>query len=947
VNKELRQPFVVKRGIALLICDRYLEKNQLRETILPDGTPNDLTDNPRIKIDYDEAGNRKAVTDPEGNTTHFKYDSLNRPTEMIHPDRTPDNLEDNPRIKVEYDKLGRMKALTDERGNRNEFEYDAAGKMKVVRSGAGGSQQTTSTYDAGGREITRTNALNRTTKFVYDNLDRIVETIFPDQKSIKVEYDAFGNIIAQTDQANRTTSFEYDALNRLTAVVDAKQQRMEYKYDEAGNLISQEDAKDRVTKFEYDGFGRRTAVVRPLLQRLETVYDKVGNIKRTTDFNGETIEYEYDSLNQLKTQHFLSENRSVQFTYTPTGRRETVTDGRGITAYDYDERGLLLSRMEPDNTLISYTYNQAGLVETIVTPSGTTTYRYDSLNRLEKVIEPNNQETIYTYDEVGNLKNISLPNGTAQTYSYDELNRLKYLENKDPQDNILSSYTYTFDAVGNRQKVEENGGRKVEYTYDELYRLTKEVITDPVNGSRTIEYTYDAVGNRDTKNDSVIGLTTYTYDGNDRLRSETTAGVTTNYTYDNNGNLILADLQNSPEQVKYFWDGENRLTEVEITDASGTKEIQYRYDADGIRVASIVGGEETRYLVDANRPYAQVLEEYEPGGVTQVSYAHGLSLISQNRNGNKSFYLFDGHSGVRQLSNSSGTITDKYNFDAFGNLLSSTGSTNNNYLYRGEQFDSNLGWQYLRARYYDPNVGRFPSVDPFEGWQEQPMSRHRYLYGNANPVTYSDPSGLMSLSELNVVQVLARDLAIGGLAIASPQQLIRQFVARDSDSVKWNGYQVSVDTGSVLNNRRPPIADVSIGSDFFFTDSEPFPSENGWFRVNNSLLIAISGGITSGRPSPSFTGGTFEVNSPGDLGLSPFALSGGFLSMSGSLGLGLIPRRFGVGAGASFLILGSGRGNANGLFFANSGAFAVSAKSGIGIHFIGELERVQPTPQTS
>uniref|UniRef100_UPI0023DF5DE9 RHS repeat-associated core domain-containing protein n=1 Tax=Argonema antarcticum TaxID=2942763 RepID=UPI0023DF5DE9 len=727
---------------------RYDDKNQLHETILPDDTPNDLTDNLRIEIDYDEAGNRKAVTDQEGNTTHFKYDPLKRPTEMILPDSTPSNLEDNPRIKVEYDKLGRMKALIDERGNRSEFEYDAAGRMKVARSGVGGTQKTTSTRDAAGREITKTDALNRTTKFVYDNLDRIVETIFPDKTTTKTKYDAFGNVIAQTDQANRTTFFEYDALDRLTAVVDAKQQRTEYKYDEAGNLVYQEDANDRITKFEYDGLGRRTAVVRPLLQRLETVYDKVGNIKRTADFNGKTIEYSYDSLNRLKTKHFLNENRSVQFTYTPTGRRETVTDGRGITTYDYDERGLLRSRMEPDNTPISYTYNQSGLVETITTPSGTTTYRYDNLNRLEKVIDPNNKETIYTYNEVGNLKNVSLPNGTTQTYTYDELNRLKYLENKNLQGNILSSYTYTLDAVGNRQKVEEYGGRKVEYTYDELHRLTKEAIADSVNGDRTISYTYDAVGNRQTKNDSVFGLTTYTYDGNDRLQSETTAGVTTNYTYDNNGNLTLADVQNSPEQVEYFWDGENRLTSVEIIDASGTNEINYRYDADGIRVASIVGGEETRYLVDANRPYAEVLEEYAPGGGNRVSYVHGLDLISQNRNGNKSFYLFDGHSGVRQLTDGLGSVTDKYNYDAFGNLLSSTGNTNNNYLYRGEQLDSNLGWQYLRARYYDPNVGRFPSVDPFEGMQKEPMSRHRYLYGNANPVSYTDPSGLFTLTDV-------------------------------------------------------------------------------------------------------------------------------------------------------------------------------------------------------
>lgn len=107
---------------------------------------------------------------------------------------------------------------------------------------------------------------------------------------------------------------------------------------------------------------------------------------------------------------------------------------------------------------------------------------------------------------------------------------------------------------------------------------------------------------------------------------------------------------------------------------------------------------------------------------------HGLGLISANRGGEESFYINDGHSGVRFLSNENGAVTDSYDYDGYGNLISSTGSTENNYLYRSEQFDPNLGMQYLRQRYYNPELGRFTSVDPFEGLIELPVSRHRYLY---------------------------------------------------------------------------------------------------------------------------------------------------------------------------------------------------------------------------
>src|ERR1035437_1520267 len=162
------------------------------------------------------------------------------------------------------------------------------------------------------------------------------------------------------------------------------------------------------------------------------------------------------------------------------------------------------------------------------------------------------------------------------------------------------------------------------------------------------------------------------------------------------------------------------------------------YDADGNRVAKIANGVTTQYLVDDLNPtgYAQVVEEVVNGAVTR-QYTYGLQRISENQIINNtwtpSFYGYDGMGSVRQLTSLAGGVTDTYNYDAFGNLLNSTGTTPNNYLYRGDQLDKDLGLYYLRARYYNPQTGRFLSRDPEDGNSNDPASLHKYLYANGDP----------------------------------------------------------------------------------------------------------------------------------------------------------------------------------------------------------------------
>ncbi|WP_287080135.1 MULTISPECIES: putative Ig domain-containing protein [unclassified Microcystis] len=738
---------------------RYNDRGLLIETILPDSTPDNLIDNPRTKNEYDALDRLTGFIDELGRKTIYVYDALGREIEVIYPDSTPDNLTDNPRTKKEYDKAWRKIAQIDELGNRTEYDYDKSDRLLTVTNAL--NQITSYTYDADGRQIAKTDALGRITEYDYDDLDRLLTTTYANNTVMTTTYDPLGRVIAEKDLAGNTTNYEYDALGRLTAVIDALNQRTEYKYDLVGNLIEQKDANGNITKFEYDSLRRLKATILPGGQRNETIHDKIGNLIKVTDFNGAVTTYKYNERNWLTEKSFSDSTPTETFTYTLTGELATVIDNRGVTNYVYDERDRLISRTEPDNRTISYSYDKASNILTLTVPSGTTNYTYDKLNRIDTVKDADNGVTDYDYDAVGNLIKTVFPNGVTENQQYDLLNRLTYLENRNST-GIISSYTYTLDAMGNRVKVVENDGRTVEYTYDNLYRLTQEKITDTVAGNKTITYVFDAVGNRLQKIDSVEGTTTYTYNENDRLLKEILGGNVTQYQYDEEGNL-LAKVENGATTASYEWNTKGELTAVEVTENGETGRIEFEYDHNGIRVAIDVDGEVTHFLIDNNQQqYAQVIEEYQTNGTVNTTYTHGWDLISQDDGANRIYYQVDGLGSTRLMTGNDGAVVVEYDYDAYGNLTRKVGDAENNYLFAGEQFDEAVDGYYLRARYYDPNTGRFASVDPFEGFNNQPITLHDYLYAGVNPVNAIDPSGEVSFIEY---KILYTAFAIGLLKV--------------------------------------------------------------------------------------------------------------------------------------------------------------------------------------
>jgi RHS repeat-associated protein len=155
-----------------------------------------------------------------------------------------------------------------------------------------------------------------------------------------------------------------------------------------------------------------------------------------------------------------------------------------------------------------------------------------------------------------------------------------------------------------------------------------------------------------------------------------------------------------------------------------------------------------RFVVDPmdNSRLPQVIAELDGDGNVVAGYVYGDDLIRMRRDGQNAYYHYDGNHSTRFLTDAAGAVTDTYAYDAFGNLVAGSGSTVNYYLFSGQQYDPNLGFYYLRARYYQPSSGRFLSMDPYMGNIYDPISLHKYLYAHNNPVNLHDPTGLFAMT---------------------------------------------------------------------------------------------------------------------------------------------------------------------------------------------------------
>jgi RHS repeat-associated protein len=789
------------------LCTHHVYDAQGRETqtVFMDGTSESST--------FDENGNTTSHTDRNGHTTRMVYDDANRLTETIYPDNTFTS--------THYDAAGRVDSVSDERGHVTTYGYDDAGRQTTVTDAL--DHTTTTAYDTHGRRESVTDALGHATHYTYDAGGRLTRTTYDDGTFTSTEYDLLGRKTADTDQAGRVTRYTYDLLGRLATVVlpnpatganpalvngtspDASTLTTSYQYDELGRKTRQTDALGRTTAwYRWSPGGQYEYHDLPGGQRERSQFDERHRLIEHYDFNGRDNRYRYDVLDRV-TQVDVSAMPTVTMTYTPNGQIAQVNDGNGTTAYTYDARDRMTRVTWPDGQTVDYAYDASGNRTQLTTANQHVDYTFDELNRLQAITatdggtpNPTVPAASYTYDAVGNRASVTRANGTSTTYAYNNVNRLTGIAHKAGA-SLLLGLAYTLDPSGMRTSIDESGAinRHVDYTYDAVKRLTGEAVIQSV-GNRSTAWTYDAVGNRLTQNKTVTSgsaSTAYTYDVDDRLKTEvasvtgvvsgTTPGSTA-YTYDDQGNLTRKQAPDGT--TDYGYDSYNHM--VQLSDANGVN--QYAYTYDGTRLsqtnqANTANAMTTRYLVDPNTAYAQVIEEKTQQGsniaALSAVYTVGDDRVRMYRTAvaasgstpavpaSLRYYHADGLGSERLLTDDQTVATDAYAYEAFGqvDVAASQARTPNTFLFTGEQLDPNPGFYFLRARYMSPGIGRFTQMDSFDGFNVDPTSLHKYLYANSNPAYFIDPSGHASLTELisamnSFVALQLRAISLAGSA---------------------------------------------------------------------------------------------------------------------------------------------------------------------------------------
>lgn len=247
-------------------------------------------------------------------------------------------------------------------------------------------------------------------------------------------------------------------------------------------------------------------------------------------------------------------------------------------------------------------------------------------------------------------------------------------------------------------------------------------------GYGTYSWTLDVVGNRLTQT-APGGTTNYTYDANNRL---TQAGSAT-YSYDNNGNLTSISTGRT-----FTWDIFNRMLS---TTASGST-VTYTYNGDGLKTRRVGPNGTTNYYHDGFR---HIWETNSAGAMT-AQYDRDIfgNLLSRLEPGNvRRYYHHDGIGSTTALTGTTGSVSATMLYDAWGKVRTSSGTSQGNYRFAGTELDTTTGLYHMGARFYDPTIGRWLSEDPLQDRYFQPGTLNFYAYGLGNPLTLSDPTGLL------------------------------------------------------------------------------------------------------------------------------------------------------------------------------------------------------------
>ena len=593
-------------------------------------------------------------------------------------------------------------ALKSNKADVSEILYDKKGNVTQVTVKGDGTLTTKMTYDEMNNLTSVTDPKGYKTTYTYDSKGNLTDVSAPEgvTRSIsyytnglpseitnpmgvktELDYNTYGNLTKATLPAlGLSSSATYDDASRLVSVTDALSRTTSYVYDENDNLTSKTDAANHTTRFGYDLNDNLTSITNAKGGVTSLTYSYYTDWLMEMSFAGATKEYYYNDDGTLNT-YTKPDGTRLYYSYDNLGRMTSD----GVNTYTYDNK-MRLSSVSGGGKALSFSYDGFNRVigtdynghsnsysydkNGNRTSVNNTTYTYDQLNRL-KTVTFKGKTITYTYRKDSKLSTVSYPNGMTTTYDYDRVGRPTSKTTQLSNGKVIAKYTFTLDNVGNITE------QTTQEPYDEM-ELTNE----------DISYSYNS-GNRITQAGDI------------------------SFSFDENGNTTRRGNEN------YSWDALDRLTQAGSTNI--------KYDPLGL----IASYGDIQFTTDP-LGIGNVLSDSKSG----AEYIYGNGLEARIVNGKVSYYVTDFRGSVVAIVDENGNITHKYQYDEFGRVIQKEEADYNPFQYVGKNGVMYLTdhQYYMRARHYDPTIGRFLSEDPI--W-----STNLYPYADNNPITRIDPNG--------------------------------------------------------------------------------------------------------------------------------------------------------------------------------------------------------------
>ena len=470
--------------------------------------------------------------------------------------------------------------------------------------------------------------------------------------------------------------------------------------------------------------------------------DKTGSVMRHKDFvNNRQYDYDYDTTGRLVRQ-------------VKTDISKTDAENKFVSAYEYDydlnNNITKLASKNGDSSIVhSFTYGKDNLLtEYSSDVSSKVTYTYDGLNRQTK-------------------SSVALKTPLDMSYTYYDSNRGEnFTTTKIKEETIAKdTYKYEYDTNGNitdiYKKVNNDWQRLYLYEYDEFNQLITSC--DYIN-QKQYRYDYDEAGNILTETVSRIGAHGQLYDSRVNAYGYDDANwgdKLTSY----NGETITYDEIGNPlsyrDGMEMTWLNGRKLTTLQ----SGNDSISYKYDSNGVITSKTVNGVEYTY------EYLNGHLMHETRGEKVFDYCYDangqLYAVSYKANSSTDavtyYYAHNWRGDITSIYDGDGNMVAKYEYDAWGNVLTVTNSNNseitdpnhianlNPFRYRSYYYDSESGFYYLMSRYYDPVTHRFLNADGYFQSGDGILDTNMNAYCRNNPLNNIDKYGtLVTTIGLNV-----------------------------------------------------------------------------------------------------------------------------------------------------------------------------------------------------